>query len=355
MFLEIKAQFTHFLHCIVSRNMGRAPCCSKVGVNKGAWSAEEDSRLVEYIQTHGDGNWRSLPNKAGLRRCGKSCRLRWLNYLRPCIKRGNITPDEEELIIRMHALLGNRWSIIAGRVPGRTDNEIKNYWNTKLSRKLASIGIDPKTHKFITVDGSNRAGDRFNQFRGEKQDCCSQRSVSNVVKAGQSTELVIPNVHNLKAHIKVQYTEYIESCSRSLPVESSNECCKYTPADSAEYASLISTSDSAEANLNSRDLHDNGCHWNEKQDEFAEYDVFKFFDVRNAENEICCNDDDWVDEEDADQFVKKKQAPLQLGQGNKQIDKQDKGNMESSCLNSHDFSHHASSVPVISWEAPFWY
>ncbi|XP_042377924.1 transcription factor MYB3-like [Zingiber officinale] len=72
----------------------------------------------------------------GLKRSGKSCRLRWLNYLRPDIKRGNISDDEEALIIRLHKLLGNRWSLIARRLPGRTDNEIKNYWNTTLVKKL---------------------------------------------------------------------------------------------------------------------------------------------------------------------------------------------------------------------------
>lgn len=70
-----------------------------------------------------------------------------MNYLRPDIKRGGITPDEDDLIIRLHALLGNRWSLIAGRLPGRTDNEIKNYWNTHLSKKLKSQGTDPNTHK----------------------------------------------------------------------------------------------------------------------------------------------------------------------------------------------------------------
>ncbi|KAJ6434104.1 hypothetical protein OIU84_017751 [Salix udensis] len=83
----------------------------------------------------------------GLLRCGKSCRLRWMNYLRPSVKRGRIAPDEEDLILRLHRLLGNRWSLIAGRIPGRTDNEIKNYWNTHLSKKLIRQGIDPKTHK----------------------------------------------------------------------------------------------------------------------------------------------------------------------------------------------------------------
>ncbi|RDY12360.1 Transcription factor MYB3, partial [Mucuna pruriens] len=119
-----------------SRSMGRSPCCSKEGLNKGAWTALEDKILSEYIHIHGEGKWRHLPKRAGLKRCGKSCRLRWLNYLRPGIKRGNITNDEEELIIRLHKLLGNRWSLIAGRLPGRTDNEIKNYWNTNIGRKL---------------------------------------------------------------------------------------------------------------------------------------------------------------------------------------------------------------------------
>lgn len=89
---------------------------------------------------------------AGLLRCGKSCRLRWMNYLRPDIKRGNITPDEDDLIIRMHSLLGNRWSLIAGRIPGRTDNEIKNYWNTHLCKKLRNQGTDPNTHKKLPDD-----------------------------------------------------------------------------------------------------------------------------------------------------------------------------------------------------------
>ncbi|XP_031474663.1 myb-related protein Zm38-like [Nymphaea colorata] len=127
--------------------MGRAPCCSKVGLHRGPWTAREDALLTRYIKVHGEGNWRHLPLKAGLLRCGKSCRLRWMNYLRPDIKRGNIGPDEEELILKLHALLGNRWSLIAGRLPGRTDNEIKNYWNTHLSKKLRNEGIDPDTHK----------------------------------------------------------------------------------------------------------------------------------------------------------------------------------------------------------------
>ncbi|KAA8546101.1 hypothetical protein F0562_020448 [Nyssa sinensis] len=129
--------------------MGRSPCCEKAHTNKGAWTKEEDDRLIAYIRAHGEGCWRSLPKAAGLLRCGKSCRLRWINYLRPDLKRGNFTDEEDELIIKLHSLLGNKWSLIAGRLPGRTDNEIKNYWNTHIRRKLLNRGIDPATHRPI--------------------------------------------------------------------------------------------------------------------------------------------------------------------------------------------------------------
>uniref|UniRef100_A0A5B6Z1F2 Putative myb-related protein Myb4-like n=1 Tax=Davidia involucrata TaxID=16924 RepID=A0A5B6Z1F2_DAVIN len=116
--------------------MVRAPCCEKMGLKKGPWTPEEDHILISYIQQHGHGNWRALPKQAGLLRCGKSCRLRWTNYLRPDIKRGNFSKEEEETIIKLHEMLGNRWSAMAARLPGRTDNEIKNVWHTHLKKKL---------------------------------------------------------------------------------------------------------------------------------------------------------------------------------------------------------------------------
>uniref|UniRef100_A0A2P2JW57 Myb-related protein 308 n=1 Tax=Rhizophora mucronata TaxID=61149 RepID=A0A2P2JW57_RHIMU len=125
----------------------RKPCCEKLDNNKGAWSKQEDQRLIDYIRKHGEGCWRTVPQAAGILRCGKSCRLRWINYLRPDLKRGNFAEDEEDLIIKLHALLGNRWSLIAGRLPGRTDNEVKNYWNSHLRRKLLNMGIDPNNHR----------------------------------------------------------------------------------------------------------------------------------------------------------------------------------------------------------------
>ncbi|XP_028060190.1 transcription factor MYB111-like [Camellia sinensis] len=88
--------------------MGRAPCCEKVGLKRGRWTAEEDEILTKYIQANGEGSWRSMPKNARLLRCGKRCRLRWINYLRSGLKRGNISSEEEEIIIKLHSTLGNR-------------------------------------------------------------------------------------------------------------------------------------------------------------------------------------------------------------------------------------------------------
>ncbi|KAL2932541.1 Transcription factor MYB36 [Bienertia sinuspersici] len=117
--------------------MGRAPCCDKANVKKGPWSPEEDTKLKAYIEKYGTGgNWIALPQKIGLKRCGKSCRLRWLNYLRPNIKHGGFTEEEDNTILSLYISIGSRWSIIAAQLPGRTDNDIKNYWNTRLKKKL---------------------------------------------------------------------------------------------------------------------------------------------------------------------------------------------------------------------------
>ncbi|XP_052205521.1 transcription factor MYB1-like [Diospyros lotus] len=126
-----------------------------LGVRKGAWTEEEDKLLKQFIEKHGEGKWHQVPQKAGLNRCRKSCRLRWLNYLRPNIKRGSFTEDEVDLFVRLHKLLGNRWSLIAGRLPGRTPNDVKNYWNTHLRKNkdivLKAQSADKETTKTKTI------------------------------------------------------------------------------------------------------------------------------------------------------------------------------------------------------------
>ncbi|MFQ6627109.1 hypothetical protein Gotur_005908 [Gossypium turneri] len=132
---------------------------SKRVFNKGSWTAEEDRRLAKYIEIHGAKRWKTIAIKSGnLLSVEEKLHfwsigingLRWLNYLRPNIKRGNISDEEEDLIIRLHKLLGNRWSLIAGRLPGRTDNEIKNYWNSHLSKKM--INHDVRTEQTSSLE-----------------------------------------------------------------------------------------------------------------------------------------------------------------------------------------------------------
>ncbi|KAG8386954.1 hypothetical protein BUALT_Bualt03G0202400 [Buddleja alternifolia] len=115
--------------------MVRPPSYDSNGIKKGAWSEEEDNKLRAYIMRYGHWNWRLLPKYAGLARCGKSCRLRWVNYLKPGVKKGNFTKHEKDLIVELHAQLGNKWSAIAAKLPGRTDNDIKNYWHAHIDKR----------------------------------------------------------------------------------------------------------------------------------------------------------------------------------------------------------------------------
>ncbi|CAN8266141.1 unnamed protein product [Cochlearia groenlandica] len=129
-------------------------------VRKGPWTMEEDLILINYIANHGDGVWNSLAKSAGLKRTGKSCRLRWLNYLRPDVRRGNITPEEQLIIMELHAKWGNRWSKIAKHLPGRTDNEIKNFWRTRIQKYIKQSDVNATTTSSVGSHHSSEINDQ---------------------------------------------------------------------------------------------------------------------------------------------------------------------------------------------------
>ncbi|CAM8957166.1 unnamed protein product [Rhodiola kirilowii] len=123
-------------------------------LRRGPWTIEEDSMLIHYIACNGEGRWNMLAKCAGLKRTGKSCRLRWLNYLKPDVKRGNLSPQEQLLILELHSKWGNRWSKIAQHLPGRTDNEIKNFWRTRVqkqARHLNNLEMDNQQQQLASA------------------------------------------------------------------------------------------------------------------------------------------------------------------------------------------------------------
>ncbi|XP_004500080.1 uncharacterized protein [Cicer arietinum] len=107
----------------------------EMSLKKGPWTTQEDAILIDYVTKQGEGNWNAVQRNTGLNRCGKSCRLRWANHLRPNLKKGAFSSEEEKLIVELHAQFGNKWARMAALLPGRTDNEIKNYWNTRIKRR----------------------------------------------------------------------------------------------------------------------------------------------------------------------------------------------------------------------------
>ncbi|WOK94861.1 transcription factor LAF1-like [Canna indica] len=176
--------------------MGRRGCGkSKVHYKKGLWSPDEDQKLRDYVLRHGLSCWSAVPAKAGLQRNGKSCRLRWINYLRPGLKRGNFSREEEETVMKLQAKLGNKWSQIAMHLPGRTDNEVKNYWNSYLKKKLTMA------HKPDPAPGSSSSS----------SDCTTQRQAEHIITSSanqvQQQPLEMPAVDS---------TSQPNACSHAL-------------------------------------------------------------------------------------------------------------------------------------------
>ncbi|KAJ0693642.1 putative transcription factor MYB family [Helianthus annuus] len=237
--------------------MGRQPCCDKVGLKQGPWTADEDKKLINFILTNGQCCWRAVPKLAGLLRCGKSCRLRWTNYLRPDLKRGLLSEYEEKMVIDLHAQLGNRWSKIASNLPGRTDNEIKNHWNTHIKKKLKKMGIDPLTHKPLPPPTPPAPTDQ-------------QSSPQPVDEAPQIVEIVFPepmttelakDEQEVNKRI-VEGSQVDDFCMDEIPLIEPHEILLFTESNNLPPLSSSSSSSSTSSN------HDiSACNQNVVHDE----------------------------------------------------------------------------------------
>ncbi|KAK9114994.1 hypothetical protein Syun_021791 [Stephania yunnanensis] len=169
-------------------------------LRRGPWTLEEDNLLMHYIAFHGEGRWDMLAKCSGLKRTGKSCRLRWLNYLKPDVKRGNLTLEEQILILELHSKWGNRWSRIAQNLPGRTDNEIKNYWRTRVQKQARQLKIDANSKKFQDAVRSFWMPRLLQKMEESSRSSSSSPSSSCPSMKGQSPS-PSPLVHNQSSQV----------------------------------------------------------------------------------------------------------------------------------------------------------
>ncbi|KAJ4837844.1 hypothetical protein Tsubulata_001657 [Turnera subulata] len=205
--------------------MGRAAasCEKDEEVKKGRWSAEEDEILRQTIHKHGVGSWQIISKKSGLRRNRHSCRFRWVNYLCPDIKRGPFSPEEESQIIQLQATLGNKWSVIASKLPGRTDNDVRSWWLAKkpCSTTLPNeekwhINDQPKEKPQIN-DHPSEVGESFRNIKGKVDGACN--SSGGGVGSSSVDQLAMPfKTSTVCASTATSLDQLEDSCEPKLGV-----------------------------------------------------------------------------------------------------------------------------------------
>ncbi|KAK4483190.1 hypothetical protein RD792_010370 [Penstemon davidsonii] len=248
--------------------MGRQPCCDKFGLKRGPWTIEEDHRLMSYILNNGIQCWRMVPKHAGLLRCGKSCRLRWINYLRPDLKRGALSEVEENQIIELHARLGNRWSKIASHFPGRTDNEIKNHWNTRIKKRLRILGVDPITHK--PIEHKENVEEKTENESDIESSLNQNKKLKDEIKSSQSKANYLTN----------DYEFMNQSSNMELWIENNQEMKMNSTCYSSTFSvgDSLSYTNSKESKISMVDESSIVQQWVESVDSMFSWDGFNELD-----------------------------------------------------------------------------
>ncbi|XLT04434.1 hypothetical protein HN51_043183, partial [Arachis hypogaea] len=191
-------------------------------LRKGPWTPIEDAILIEQVKKCGEGNWSLIQKNSELRRNGKSCRLRWLNHLRPDLKKGPFSEEEEKLIGDLHAKIGNKWALMATEVPGRSDNDIKNFWNTRMKKRLREY--PPQ----ITVQEAQHFSS--SPFYSVLASCYPKNNLSVELPSNISAANPPPN-HNQKQPNQNYYSSSSSSCTNNnasfiLPLAPMSPYCK---------------------------------------------------------------------------------------------------------------------------------
>ncbi|KAL0350761.1 UNVERIFIED_CONTAM: Transcription factor [Sesamum radiatum] len=211
---------------------------SEQGWRKGPWTPEEDKLLVEYVRQHGEGRWSCVSKSSGLNRSGKSCRLRWVNYLRPGLKKGHLTPQEEGIIIELHALWGNKWSTIARYLPGRTDNEIKNYWRTHFKKRKSSHNDQEEKRKFHRQKKQHTLHEDDENVNTKASPDCQYLAVEATSDGEKSNQEM-----DVRANVNENVENHHQLLLPLMMYQDSSAWCDFIPADNYLWGGLWNLDD----------------------------------------------------------------------------------------------------------------